>query len=846
MAQYNNYTDYKNSVSSEKLTLGYIYPAEKVIGWENTGGTTWRKKLDFVLDRVKKGSVELTRVDGIGQLYEGAYSYDIDTGLLYLYSEASDPCLESPLVFYKLFFSNSPLVASYQIEQESTIVEYLPRILRSPGFKSTFNPEKVSLTGSGTLTLENNDGYFDEIYNRLIWESKLVEIYSYHRDLPIDQAKIVYRGFINDGTYDLDKISFNVKDPVLKLDSRVPLESFTEDDNVSKRDLGTLKRQCYGRIQGYRVTSISQAEEEGFVGQGTLTVSGGSATGSGTFFHKDISAGDIIVVDGFEYTVERVNSNISLNVSSDPGFRIVASGLEFRVKPKIPNRHLNRKFYAYSHHGSERSEEILNLLNARTVLVSSTVGYEPGDSVVIGSLANEISSISGDSLILKLATLSSAVVGQNIIRSPIIRLAIDDDLIDFNQITNINNTSDFLTFTISDLAEFETAENELQRGTVNFTIGSTTATTSVDLSSQLKPRDWIKPVGSADADHIEIARVTENEIFLRTAPTSSYLGPAYAKKPNYISDNTKVAIDCYGKPLDNIKNNQVVETGAEIALDLLKQIDVLSGIINEQTFLDEAQINYSKMSLAIPELATTKTIPEVKDPINLINKTISSALRLDNDLNLAYKSVDAAVNPDARVIEDHDVISWSIQGRSGNLASSITSFYDSIEHDYLVNESSQNEYTYVNEFTSDFEISEKNENFTLYVSDTTTAEEITQRLAYNRSQRENIVKINASLTLADIESGEHVILNFRRMYKNNQNATKFSGVVTSIKRDGEKVEIEVSDLGNLFNRTSNIAADDTIDFFTDTEDQIQVTGYITDECGLIDQQSNEENNNLIG
>lgn len=846
MALYNNYTDYKNSVSSEKLTLGYIYPAEKVIDWENVTSSTWRKKMDFVVERVKKGSVELTAVPDIPSLVEGTYYYNIDTGLLYLYSVASDPCLESVLVFYKLFFSNSPLIASYLIDQESTPVEYLPRILRSPGFKSSFNPEKVSLTGSGTLTLENNDGYFDDIYNRMVWESKLVEIYSYHRDLPIDQARIVYRGFINDGTYELDKISFNVKDPVLKLDSRVPLESFTEDDNVSKRDFGNLKRQCYGRMRGFRVTSISQATEEGFDGQGTIDISGDNATGTGTFFHKDFSAGDKIIVEGEEYTVERIFANNSLKISSDPGFAITASNLPFKVKPSTPNRHLNRNFYAYSHHGSERSETILNILNLRTVLVASVEGFEPGDSVTINGNTNKIDSISGSTLILSISNLNPSDVGSIIVRNPIIQLTVEDQIIPFNQITSITNNSDRLTFVISTLAEFEAAENEFINSVVTFTAGSTIVTTANDLSSFLKPGDWIKHDGASNGDYAEISKIEGTTILLKTNYSVNANTQAYAKRPNYISDTSKVSIDCYGKPKDNIKSNPVIETGGEIVLDLLKQIDVLSNIINEQTFLDEAQINYAKLNIAIPETVNNKTVPQVKDPINKINKTISSALRLDNNLNLAYKSVDAAVNPDARIIYDDDVISWSITGKSGNLASSITSIYEEIEHDYLINDKSQDEYNYINTFTSDFEISEKNEQFKLYLDDVSDAEEITQRLAYNRSQRENIVKIKSSLVLADIESGEHVILDFRRMYKNSQGNARFSGVVTSVRRDGEKVEIEVSDLGNLFNRTANVAADDTIDFFTDTDEQIEVTGYITDDCGLIDQQSNEENNNLIG
>lgn len=70
-------------------------------------------------------------------------------------------------------------------------------------------------------------------------------------------------------------------------------------------------------------------------------------------------------------------------------------------------------------------------------------------------------------------------------------------------------------------------------------------------------------------------------------------------------------------------------------------------------------------------------------------------------------------------------------------------------------------------------------------------------------------------------------------------------VVVGRQVDGETVILSLTDLGNIYNRSSIITPNDAPDFSAASEDEKILYGYITDNQGIIDDDENSANINLI-
>ena len=225
---FNTYDQFKDAVSSEKLSLIFIYPRQGVTTFTSLGSNIWKKTVSNVISKLFNGSTELTAQTSSAVDANNPWFFDITTNELYYYTTSTLPDDDNVIAEYKLFFSNAPLNLSYDLDDLSEQVEYEPRVLTTVGFKSEIGADQksISITGSGTVTLQNNDGHFDALFDTFIWENKLVEIYSYNRDLNPSDAQLQYKGFIVNKSFNLDTIKFKIQDSIFKLDTKVNLNTF--------------------------------------------------------------------------------------------------------------------------------------------------------------------------------------------------------------------------------------------------------------------------------------------------------------------------------------------------------------------------------------------------------------------------------------------------------------------------------------------------------------------------------------------------------------------------------------------------------------------------------------------
>jgi hypothetical protein len=266
----------------------------------------------------------------------GEFFYNPIEGMLYVrLSDESDPKENSVYVTYRLFYSNLSANAPHNV-LSGTLVNFDARIEKIGGLKLELDYENtgIALETNSSIDLENNDGFFDDLFDTLIFENNKVRFYSWNEDIPFSDARLIYRGLIANKKFSTQKISFTLKDELSVL--RQPLEwgrfttadGFLEDALIDKP-----KRIIFGRVDNIRLTGIDKTLE-GFQLQGTISgdanrnllsgslsgvAAGSTITGVGTSFTTQITDGDRIRVIGpfteFSYTVNTVNNDTSLTIS---------------------------------------------------------------------------------------------------------------------------------------------------------------------------------------------------------------------------------------------------------------------------------------------------------------------------------------------------------------------------------------------------------------------------------------------------------------------------------------------------------------------------------------------------
>ena len=109
------------------------------------------------------------------------------------------------------------------------------------------------------------------------------------------------------------------------------------------------------------------------------------------------------------------------------------------------------------------------------------------------------------------------------------------------------------------------------------------------------------------------------------------------------------------------------------------------------------------------------------------------------------------------------------------------------------------------------------------------------------------MRITSDLRLENLEIGDTVVLNFERLYKRFGDSASRKKAMTIIGKtvNGERLIIELSDLGNLYNRASIITPDTAPSYLTADEDEKLKYGFITENNGIINDDEDTANIHLI-
>jgi hypothetical protein len=971
---FTTHDEYIESNKSEKVILAHLHGSKRLYNFV-VDGSVYSRTTDHFVNTVKKGTTALTRVSALIDLTDDTkFFFDINLSKLYLFDFDQDTT--EVIVEYRFFLSNVPIVLSWDLTDAGDEVEYEPRIISAPKFKSTMSQGKkgINLIGGGSFKLNNNDGFYDEVYDTIFFDNKDANMYSFNRDLVASEAKQTFRGAVIGKSFSTDAITYKVNDVLYKLDEAVPTTQYGSE--VNTQDSTNHKRVIYGRNDNLLCQSIDQ-HGNGIAITGSIYGVKGEdfITGEGTDFINELSEGDELIFGNFTLRINSIkNATVAIVSELETTFGLEAPFL----KPSIQYKNKNRTFQVAGHAIKRVETTISGITSRNRIDVADATGFAANDTISIDGEIKEIRRVSGNTLVLNTNYNLDHAISDTISKREIfnVRYGENEVEIDDSEIT-IDNATGYAKFTIDTLSEINSAkyvrvkenfsffnnrdtiwlgtpaiyeltavaqsdgslygtyfiiedidarttafwfkdsasiessqytepahgadnnvavtllhatmtdsevaqvcidailsevdyfqgnsagavislESRISQNILTPTVNTSgfsivqistgvATTADIDLSKLINPRDYIKHGDAAINDNYEVLSVEESSIRLRRVYGSttevSFLN---YKNVQYIEDNTKVYVNCYGKTKDGTPTGDYIQYGSEAVLDMLTDVG-LSSFTDTDSFDDAAVRAPQLISLTIP--TSLSSSPEsVKKTIHDINKSLLGSLFINTDLDLGYDILDSEVPLNVlRTISEDDLISWSVKSDGFDLSKNTVGKYRFVDYDPDKNDEGSSEVTYTSDFVEKYIGNENTTELETVLYNEADAQEFVERNQFINSLSNATIKLSGKMSLSKFNLGERVLLDLTRLYValGSTSNTERVGVITSLNNTGEKVEIEIEDMGALYARSARVTDNSADDYITSTESVRVVNSYITDENEIIEDNEDSFSTNLI-
>lgn len=853
MARFLNRLEFIDAQSSDKTTLAQVDGKVRLYVFNSPVLDIYSKTVPYFVSGLQQDNQQLTPVDTLAAVVEGSFYYDPQDSTLYArFFGDIDPQTVQTIVRYRFFFSSKPTQIPHNLQDIAPVVDWDARIQSAPGYKHKIGIEQdlTSLIGEGVLKLANNDGGLDEIFETVIFENQEVKIYSYNDDLDPSTARILYRGTVQNKSYNGRDITFKLKDQIHKLLDSPPLAAYDDSDTVADSVKGQYKRRIYGRVDGLRCQATDQIAN-GITLTGTVSSPANAVllTGSGTSFLSEVLQGDKITVGTQEFEVSEVLDDSSITLSDETEFAFSAQ--EAVLEPSRGTTLRNRTFLAAGHVCAEVSHTVVNALQFNRIVLSSTQGLFAGDFVEFVGTGErvEIKTVApGNIIVLVQNVVTLPAVSSSVIRRPIQEAYVGGARVNADDFT-IFNTVAGCGLTLDNDVEFNLASPQNTALDLVFTNGSRSITAvgaDVALSDIFTPGDWVKPNNITYSTFYRIVNVNSAGLDIDVVfgdpgitDTAEYISP------DYITDESVVSVNILGKTTDGTASGTWIQTAADSILDLITEAGFDN--INNTSFVDGGLDASQLVSMAVPEQFDSKSLPNLKTIVDKLNKSVNSSLTLDNDLNVKYQVLNVYVGDNLTTVNDFDVIDWKIKTTNGKTFKTAIVKYRFTDTDLATLESGNQIFSFSSEFVEQYIGTNKTNELDMYLYEARDAEIASHRnIYYNRLSRSDIT-IETDLRLENVEIGDVIILNFNRLYKRLGDPTTRKRCVLVIGKDltGERTKLQCSDLGNTFN-TSSYITDDLAPLFTAaTSDQKLIYGYITDNQGIVDNDEDTAGTHLI-
>lgn len=845
------YAQYQEKTSSEKNGLATIDGARKLVGWVLDSGSVYRVD-DFnesVVVSVENNGVSLTAVGSVGAVVSGTYYHDRTNKKLYLeLSDSSDPTditLNFVALVSRFFFAEVPTIAPWDLSTGYN-VEWVPLLAPVSNFGvelDNTNQIGKAIEGKGSVAMTNDQAFWRGKYDKVVFENQKSFIYSWSRELPITEAKLLFRGRIQDRSWSNTAVTFTLKDFLNELRGEVPLNNMEDVAGALIPDGLKLakQRRIYGDVNGFRPTNIDQVLD-GVPGTGTVTAVNGSATitGSGTLFLNELNPGDQLLIDGFlneegdeeTVTVETISSDTSLTLGGDfegPGL----SGATFKIIPERDKPTTNRNHFVSGDTLKESSTTVVTAPNELQFTVADASDFRTGDRITVNGETRTIARLSLNTIRLSNVLTAAPSPSDVVTRTPIYNVKINANVLQLTRDYTIPASLDRII--LDEDAEFNVAPDLALPGTSSFSAGSRTVTgTGTDYLRDVQAGDFIRARGETYVRVLQVS--SETSLSLVSVPGYTVAGASsQLRKPNYYTEGEDVlTCSVIGTTGDKTKTGTFLSRGPEIVQDILEEAG-LTDDLDSASFTTSNDISEHRCGLAIPSTYNQTTAPSVRDVIDSINESILGALIQNNNFQLEYN----VLRPDkdvevALILDETDAFKFSVRSDSKRLVRNVQVGYNALEYDPLTLGSSQSTSVFTSDLVQYLVKKSDTKEINTVLVDEASGRAFAGRYAFLLELASSVINIETALQTSQLSVTDKVSFSHPEMYERlgSTDRRRITSVASALK-SSSSVRLKLDDLANAFTRVAIITENTANDFTTATDTEKAYNGYITDSEGLV-------------
>lgn len=844
-----NYQDYQNQTSSEKIVLSILEPSKQLVGWELHSGSVYKLNFTFpVISSIKDSGNQYTEVNSIILVTAGKYYLDLETQTLYLRTTGSDnPNGRFIVATFKLFYANVPIALPHDLSSGFEVF-FEPLIKSNSQFGveiDTINQTSEAIEGQGTLTLTNDQDFFPKNFDKLSFENSDCNIWSYNRQLPVTEARLIFSGKVEVKKYTSTNVQFNLKDLITQFRTSVNLGTIKDLSQRTSPDLDSAKqRLVLGRVFGHRpVNTDSVLDGYPITGTVSITFDSSTLTGSGTLFLKELSPDDRIVLDGVEYTIGSIASNTSLTITEGSTSNLV--GAQAYVIPEKPKRWMNRTWHLAGHSLRQPSTLTLGFSTITRLFVQDTTDFYADDWIYIGTFGSgELAQVetvrSSELLILKTSLASVPGAGVTVTRPCVQNVKIDSTMLVFDRDYSVDPTN--ATLTLEEDAESNASQIRFLNSNLTFTNGSRIVTGS-NIKNILQVGYMVGVVGNA-AFHEILSIDSETQLTLRTAPSFTSTAAGRYKPLLFNPESSVLSLDILGRTEDGTPTGNLPKSAPSIIKMLLADIGLQSQI-NVSSFSDSHDLAPFHLGAVFPEKFNDTKETTYRDIFNVLNKSIFGNLIQDNDFNLRYDVLYPNKSTSAKRLDESDCLDFKFDSVSDKLVKTAIVQYQPKEYDPMTGTSAIRTEQKTSDVANYLKKATETKTFVTKIVNTEDARRIVNRWAFILENGSGKANIKTKLQTMDVEIGDVVFLSHVKLFERfgtNLKARLF--LVESAKKTGYDVNLELVDLSNAFTRVCGIN-NLVVEFQDATDEERAFSGFYTDQYGMINNNPNSHGVNLI-
>ncbi len=843
---FDTYAEFQAAPASDKVTLAVMEARRRLLGWVLHSGSVYKLE-GFDCQKVVavEDSGTAYAAGSSASLSASQFYHDRQAGVLYVRATGSvNPNSRFLVLTENLYFSTQGLSAP---SDHGTWAGY--EVYWRDGLQETSefgveldteNQMGETVEGTGSISLKNDQEYWRAIFEKKSFNQGSCYLYSWSRELPISQAKILYRGKVQGKSYSESRITFRLVDRLAEL--RAPVLSDADrmsevaGARVSPRIGNTFQRRIYGEPKGVVITSTDQVlEDTGYPLAGTVAISSGlqTLTGSGTAFLTDLSPGDELLIEdeAEKVTVESIQSNTSATLSE-----VVAStraGQTYAVKPSNPKRYINRAFKIAGHAIREPVTEVVSALNTSQITVLDATDFEADCDMVVGTTITSARRVlPGEKIRLDTNLELPPAAGTEVKRLAVTNVRLNERLLQYLRDYTYDAAEG--TLTLDELAEFNVAPVRVLAGEVIFTSASRTVTgTDTAFTTQLKPGDWIRSrLQSVWYEVLQV--VSDTELNLRIVSAYTATDDCLYKNPHvYDSRLDTLSADVLGATEDGTPEGVWIKTAPQAVKHLLVAAGFTADI-EDATFTQGQGIAYQRIGLVVPDSAHDTRAPTYRDTIGLLNKSVFGSLVQTPDFTYQYNTLrPSRVLADALRLDEADALEWSITAQLEKIVKTVRVEFVKREFDWKSGASSTQFYSYDNRIANYIAKATKEFVHSCVLVKESEAQVLAQRLAFLFSTAYSTLSIETKMQASRKKVGDVIDFSHEKLYEPEASTTRRKiGTVRESKRSGTGAKLQVEDLANAFAQCGTITPAGVDSWGASSENDRLYHGFITDDFGM--------------